>query len=381
MLPFIYKFGLFLSFISPLNPWFFANQQWLLVGLSALCVIAGICMRPVSFTVDEPVKVQIFFFLIFYISISLLLNIFGLIVQCANFLIIVTLLCLRHNDKIETLQFVTKGLAWISVISLCAFVITFIIGLDLPYIIDTYVNYTRKNYFFFLTPVKEPTFLFPRFESIFMEPGHYGMIISFLLYAQGYDMKKWYNIVLMIGAILSMSLAAYVLILIGLVLKFWSTKKKYILIFTLLCGAFVLFFNHFNDGNNMVKALIIDRLKIEDGELAGNNRVMQDFEFEFERKAKTSDILLGWQPGKSENFIGNAGYKVYISNYGLIGLLICLICSLGFCNGYQIKQAFFLFLLYGAAFLQRAYPFWTAELIIFICGLPYLCAQNKKILE
>ena len=374
-LPTIYKIGIFLAFLVSLNPWFFVNRQTAIIFLSGICVCTGICLSRRSFVFGRTASLQCFLLLLFYISISLSLNAFGLISQALMFIIIATLLCLNDDDKIGVLQYVTMGMAIITAISLTAFLTIFIIGIDLPYTVGTYLNYTLRNYLFFLKLDGEPVFLLPRFQSIFLEPGHYGMIVAFLLYVQKFNLKHWYNLVLFIGALLSMSLASYVLMLIGILFRIWATKKSLIILFAMMCGVVVLVFNNINGGDNMVKTLILDRLKIENGQIAGNNRFTQDYEREFAQKSKTTEVIFGWQPHESGDFKANAGYKVYIGDYGLVGLFFCILCYFGFCNGYQTQQAILLFLLYAAAFLQRAYPFWMSELIIFICGIPYLCRK------
>lgn len=77
-----------------------------------------------------------------------------------------------------------------------------------------------------------------------------------------------------------------------------------ILISAIVGGSFI-----YNDGDNMLHNLIILRLEIDDGEMAGNNRVSKDFSTEYESFLQTSDVVFGRDYDYS-NF-GDSGYKVF----------------------------------------------------------------------
>ena len=70
----------------------------------------------------------------------------------------------------------------------------------------------------------------------------------------------------------------------------------------------------------MLHNLIILRLEINDGEMAGNNRVTKTFDAEYESYLQTSDIILGRDYDYS-NF-GDSGYKVFFYDFGIIGVLL-----------------------------------------------------------
>lgn len=380
-LPSIYRYGLLFSFVSTLSPWFL----WPIKGFGVLLVLFttlyAFVKTPVLFILTKEKLCVIGLLFAFYCTLGLTANFNGYVSNFINFLSVAGLVCLNRENKIELLTFVSKGFAGIVLVSFLYFVMTFASGLSLPYESVTYKDvYQIRNFYFFLTSEWDSPFLFPRFQAVFAEPGHLGMIAALLLFVQSYNLSKWYNLILFLGALFSFSLASYVLMALGALLLIFIRYKHsivYVVSIVLLCGAIVTVINRVVGEYNLFNQLIVERLTIEDGQIAGNNRFSSDFEDEYERKKETSAVWFGWQPDFSQYDGGNAGYKRYISEYGLVGLFVCIITYLSFCRGYSRKYAYSLFLLYAASFLQRAYPFWASELIIFICGLPLLCSSDS----
>ena len=64
------------------------------------------------------------------------------------------------------------------------------------------------------------------------------------------------------------------------------------------------------------------RLEVDDGELAGNNRVTHDFDAEFKNFLESDDLLFGRQ---KDNVFGDAGYKVFVYDFGFVGLFLLII--------------------------------------------------------
>lgn len=81
---------------------------------------------------------------------------------------------------------------------------------------DPYYSWGFSNSLFLILPIT--SFPFPRFQSIFLEPGHLGMISSLMLYMIRYNMRSWQGIIIFLSSLLSMSLAAYMLLFLGMVI-------------------------------------------------------------------------------------------------------------------------------------------------------------------
>ena len=107
--------------------------------------------------------------------------------------------------------------------------------------------------------------------------------------------------------------------------------------------------------------------EIEDGEMVGDNRVQEGMQAEYETFLLSSDIFLG---KNFEREWGGAGYKIYLLDYGLVGLFfvaVFYIISLYSPN----KRAYLSALILGALnFAVRDFPLWYAYY------LPLLCNSN-----
>ena len=105
----------------------------------------------------------------------------------------------------------------------------------------------------------------------------------------------------------------------------WSTGKKIIqkvIISIVALSAIVATSFFYNQGDNLVHNLILLRLEVDDGELAGNNRVTHDFDAEFKNFLESDDLLFGRQ---KDNVFGDAGYKVFVYDFGFVGLFLLII--------------------------------------------------------
>jgi len=222
---------------------------------------------------------------------------------------------------------ISKTLGWILLFSISAFFL-YIIGFPLPYSNLTYNEdfYSFSNYYFFLLDDRSLFAIIPRFQSIFLEPTYLGSTTALLLQTQRGHWKKWYNVLMIIGLLISFSLAGYAYFTAIIFLNLWTDGKK-IVKKALICiaviamtigGSFV-----YNNGDNLLHNLIILRLEIDDGELAGNNRVSEGFDAEYEGYLESSDIIFGRD--YDTRFFGDSGYKVYLFDYGIAGVILLFI--------------------------------------------------------
>ena len=114
-----------------------------------------------------------------------------------------------------------------------------------------------------------------------------------LLISQNYNFKKWYNLILLLTVIISFSLAAYVLLVFGLYVKFLLTSKHVVLytfILLFISMIVVLIALNYEQGDNFFNKYIFERLSFEDGEMVGNNRVSHGFKQDFERFMDSNQI-------------------------------------------------------------------------------------------
>ena len=243
---------------------------------------------------------------------------------------------------------------------------------------DPYYSWGFSNSLFLILPIT--SFPFPRFQSIFLEPGHLGMISSLMLYMIRYNMRSWQGIIIFLSSLLSMSLAAYMLLFLGMViykLSFGNLLKTitFLLMILMTCTMAYNFFP-----NSYFSQAILLRLEYdEDKGFKGNNRISEDFEYYYNNKFyKTEHVLLGIGGDNISTISGeggNSSYKVFIVQYGILGLVVLSV----FFFVLYFKSSFFwgLLLLYLASFWQRPYALWEVELFLFI-SIALLAKQNEE---
>ena len=245
---------------------------------------------------------------------------------------------------------------------------------------DPYYSWGFSNSLFLILPIT--SFPFPRFQSIFLEPGHLGMISSLMLYMIMYNMRSWQGIIIFLSSLLSMSLAAYMLLFLGMViykLSFGNLLKTitFLLMILMTCTMAYNFFP-----NSYFSQAILLRLEYyEDKGFKGNNRISEDFEYYYNNKFyKTEHVLLGIGGDNISTISGeggNSSYKVFIVQYGILGLVVLSVFF--FVIVWYSKSSFVrgLLLLYVASFWQRPYALWEVELFLFI-SIALLAKQNEE---
>ena len=290
--------------------------------------------------------------------------------------------CMFRIDKEiaeKSLTKICKVFAGFLIISILFFFLHFI-GVNLPNVSVERGNYSYTNFFFFLLDDRELwNILIPRFNSVFLEPGHMGTTIIMLLATQIGKWKKWYNVVLFVALLMSFSLAAYCLGVMLLFLRLWMLRRKIVLkvlglvsfLGIIVGGSFV-----YNDGDNMLNNLIVMRLEVSDtgDDFKGNNRVSEDFEKEFESFLGSSDVLFGRE--MDYEGWGNSGYRVYIYDYGMAGFaLFLLFYFFAFRTGRDIRAITTAFVLAMTNFWIRGYP------MLFAFVFPYfiISQMNNKL--
>lgn len=321
--------------------------------------------------------------------LSLIVQYYQCLVNAQNivpFIISTTSLCMfycmfRIDKEIaeKSLTKICKVFAGFLIISILFFFLHFI-GVNLPNVSVERGNYSYTNFFFFLLDDRELwNILIPRFNSVFLEPGHMGTTIIMLLATQIGKWKKWYNVVLFVALLMSFSLAAYCLGVILLFLRLWMLRRKIVLkilglvsfLGVIVGGSFV-----YNDGDNMLNNLIVMRLEVSDtgDDFKGNNRVSEDFEKEFESFLGSSDVLFGRE--MDYEGWGNSGYRVYIYDYGMAGFaLFFVFYFFAFRTGRDIRAITTAFVLAMTNFWIRGYP------MLFAFLYPYfiISQMNQKI--
>lgn len=365
-------------FIHSMYPWFTFEYENAYLSLGALGITAFVGFQTKIFQRNKSSIIVSILFLCLYLWLSKYSNIFGSLELIIQWLILCYIVSLKYEYKIQLIEFITKWFAILMSISLGAYIL-FLSGVSFPGTIVEYQQYFMDNHYFFLQ--KE---LF-RFQSVFLEPGHMTMGLAPLLFINKYNLKNRYVLILFIAQMLSLSLAGYMMMMIGYSVLFLfdkqSKKSKFISVLLsaiLICSVAIFMQNSFE--NNVFDDLIFRRMQFDNGHFVGDNRSSVYLDRQFEDVVSSSDILTGRYFNAEMSEKGVAGYKKFIVQYGLIG---CVLLILSFFSTYKLliykhrRNAFLLVIMILLLLLQNAYPTWWCIVIATICGTTFM--QNKEI--
>jgi len=377
LVKFTFNVGMTFAFIGSLHPWFMWSLGYMYVILPALLIFLALFL---SHTMQNPVfdnknwilPTFALLFLMIYYNIVQQSNINAYIAISFNLLLFLSLFRINRDMLDKLMTFIAKTMAWLMLFSIFFFFL-YLMGFPLPSNHADFndMQYSYTNYYFFLLDDRSLFSIVPRFHSVFLEPSHLGVTTTLILMTQYGKWKKWYNVVLIVATLMTFSLEAYVLFAILIFTNLWVLGKKIffksIIAITLVASVVIISF-YYNNGDNMINNLILLRLEVEDGELAGNNRVGISFDKEYENFSNSSDIIFGRAQSYDFSNEGNSGYKVYLYFYGLVGLFILIllhIFSVLDAKQYRLVVSAFIFIILD--FIVRAYPLWYSVFVPFYC--------------
>ena len=381
----LYKIGLLLVALTSMFAWMFWYLTVPVIIISFVATTFMLITHPNDFVNKKTLLIPLFILLIFEIYLirdNELQSFFSAILRT---FIIGSVIFLTDARKNEIIHFLTKSIGIILFISMF-FWFLFLMGVNLPYTVTDFQKgkYLYENYFFFLYNLKLQVFFVPRFSSIFPEPGNLALITTFLIVANKFNYRKFWVFVLLIATLISFSLAGYVLLLLSSAIYYIGLSNhpvRNFIILGVLVGSFIVFFMNYNDGNNPVKILIFDRLRVEDGDIAGNNRTTFLFKDYFKSFIHKPEVIWGIGSKKYATMTwggGTAGIKVFIVMHGIIGLLLMLLLYVSYFIQYRSKVGINMLITYFVCYLQNTYPLAEITLIIFITGLAYLKSLHDQ---
>ena len=367
----LYYTGILLAFLGSLHPWFLWPLGTLYPLPAGLLIGAAMLISKTTkdnwFTNDHFLApVMGYTAISTYMLIVNQTNVNGYIVNLFHIAIFYSIFRLDGQRLQALITFLCKTMGAILAVSTPAFLL-YLVGFPFPGVDASYGDdlYSYTNHFLFMVDDRSLWEFFPRFSSVFLEPGHLGTTTALLLSTQFGRWKKWYNVVLLVALLLTFSLAAYVIYVVVIFLKLWVQGKQLLgkLIMTVsLIATIVVASFFYNNGENLLHDLILIRLEMEDGELAGNNRVTDDFDTDFQKLCESSDVIFGKIRENPE--FGNSGYKVFIYENGIIGtvlMLIFYITVLGKIRNRRATASAFILALLG--FIVRGYPLWYSNFL------------------
>ncbi|MCC8114861.1 MAG: hypothetical protein LIP03_12900 [Bacteroidales bacterium] len=372
------------------NPWFAWNMkpvQFIFIGLFAICRVALYKKNIKTLSKSTFFAILVLILLTVQMCLVNLSNINASIGAFLNLFVgVFFVIQMSIAEKIKLRDWMINVLAVIVLISGIAFLIH-LIGIKLPYTLlenhNSFYQYKFQNYYFFIT-----TPIAYRFQSIFTEPGHLGMLCALFLYIDEYQFKKKRDILLLLGLIFSFSFAGYLLLLIGYLTYTLIKKRSFkILIIscltTLLIGWIIDMQIKTPNGNGIITERFLNRIELDEAKgLAGNNRTNTAYDKLFKETLESGQIVWGMLGSDNLTFEnlrkkgGNSGYKVFLMEYGLIGFILLLLFFFLIIKANPSKLGYGMYLIFFLSFLQRNYWTWEIQSFMYICSATYFYVQN-----
>lgn len=234
------------------------------------------------------------------------------------------------------------------------------------------------------SPYQE-TYCALRLCGIYNESGVVGTYAALLLCIEKFKLKdNWKNVVLLIGGILSFSLAFYLIVFIYFTIKAAKLNTKYLfLIISVVCLYFVFMNVSFeNEALTRLQA----RFTITSYGLQGNNRTSESYDQLFNSFIAEggTNLLFGYGHGEiekvmEERLINGSSYKNLIYNYGIVGFFNQILWMLAFPFIYRRKTHNNSSLFYAltcvsvfiASFYQRPAMFALQYMLPLVGGVVY----------
>jgi len=233
----------------------------------------------------------------------------------------------------------------------------------------------RSNYIFYCFS----NFYDFRFNGPFIEPGHLGIMTAFLLFADGYDFKKYTTYILIFTLLLTMSLAGYVLCFAGyLFYKYDTNKIQFSFIVFFLASIIIVYFfgKIYKGGDNLLNNYILSRLEYDEEKgFSGNNRVFGQIDIYYAAMFNdTQTLLFGYNKDIIDYLAWNhsrgSGFIMCMVSHGLIGTIAGLLFYIFYYLIADNRKTALLFLVFVLMlYWQRTYPFWFSWLICYVFGI------------
>ena len=394
-------FVIFIAFLMSMRCWIgFENRSTLFFyALPVLLIILQQAGKLCFLFTNRAVVFSLLLYAVrLYFSLKAVgsLNISGIINQAFLPISVLMILSIIDEQKKELLQYIVKWLGYIFVIGIVIHFVNSFVHLPSLGIIRTHYGGSLYgadcyNYMFCIELVQaEHNGLF-RFSGPFIEPGDFGCVCAFLLYATRFDFKKYKNLkYILLAVIVSLSLGGYILTGFAYAL-YLSTQKRLSgkLFFggVVLVLALYLFGSFYNGGNNIINTSILSRLQeAEFSSDATNGRTTAIKMAAYLEMWDNSELLWnGYDAGTVEvlNEEGNglgSGYTNIVIEAGLLGLIGILLPYLYMTiTSNEKRYSWLLFVLLIILLFDRSDLFWLSYIICYSYGIILYEHDHKKL--
>ncbi len=339
-----------------------------------------------KFTQKQTTTCLIFLLICLYQIVFASASLTTMITHGLTFICGMAIIFLKDDLKVEMLRVTSIAMGCILILSLAGWIL-YLLHIPMP-------HHTEQNLYNFYTITFYPTFLLnqypyeaaiPRFTSMFLEPGHLATTCVLLLFANKMELKKWYNLLMLIAVILSFSLSAYGLLIgaYGLYYLIYGKRKVLaIILFLAFLTGLTIFAIVYKQGDNPVYELIISRLEYNEstGTIRGNNRFTSYFEFKYNQFIHSGDKYfgLGRLDASQRWWTDSAGWKRAVVTNGIVGIVLILLFYIKLAKERKCADCLALFIIWLVGNLVRDHVLKEFWLYIMIFAMPALKLYSNQ---
>lgn len=239
-------------------------------------------------------------------------------------ILLVAFAFLEDSDLILLVKFFRKFIILISVFGIIIS-LDFFLGIGLPHEINQYysdgLNANYLNYYISYLYLDE---VGVRLCGIFNEPGYFGTVLALLLIIDKFNFKHKGNYLMFVAGCFTMSMAFFMLIIIGGILFCFKNMKSFIIACSLIFS-FVYIVPNIHFENKSV-AHLLERFQFDsdEGTFKGDNRESSSFDVVFKEFDNNGNKILGEGTGYcgTKNVKQTSIYKKYIVEWGYLGFAL-----------------------------------------------------------
>lgn len=306
-----------------------------------------------------------------------------------NVVLFVIMLCFCFSDntvKLLAFRIFKAFLLVTSVLGIIAY-ISYIFSLGIPFKMVPFYDTDFYTYVDFKFSYLIVSIVSVRLCGLFNEPGYLGTILGLVLIANGLNLKKLENIVFLLAGGMTLSLAFYILVIIGFLYNGFHGKRTFIV---LLLGSTVLalVLPKLVETFPVVEA-IVERFSFEDGRWVGDNRSSNSLDNIYEQMLKSDNWAFGYGSGYTSYFEDSgltSSYKGFFIDYGIVGALILygllFVAAMALVRSFKElnirKQSYFFIFCFFLNIYQRPYVISIVYLLVLFGGLLYCDSNNYQ---
>lgn len=313
--------------------------------------------------------------------------------ELSGFLMLLLIIAFMFsNEECRYNTFVYFQNAWVvwSIIGLICYV-AYMLSLPLPYQTINYygkaIEGVTQNYVTYRVIFLHKQGMMIRLCGICNEPGWWGTISALLLCADGLNLKKKKNWIILLAGVASASLAFVLMLSLYILFLVRKHKKILFLVLTLLL-LYLFVLPNIDTGNDALNYLI-SRMAISDGRLVGDTRSTATVDSLVIQTIREHPFW-GFGGGFAETYTGSLSIKIYLINYGFIGIIIMyiplLLGAISYSN--RILNNYFYIAIFFLSIYQRPNVFIFTYIVLLFGGIEYIKRKeininpkNKEILN